>query len=127
VVLSGVAVCPGGIGRDGWAGIGKQGDLREEQKMAVVSEFALGKGFAVAAVAGILTLIAPTVVIGYGNHLPALPDASGAKIWYHTWGVCRGYIPDLPDNGIDALNPVQISTSGIEPERLKAEFGRYQS
>jgi len=46
-----------------------------------------------------------------------------AKIWYHTCGACRGYIPDLLDNGIDALNPVQISAAGMEPERLKAEFG----
>jgi len=48
---------------------------------------------------------------------------TGAKIWYHTCGACRDYMPDLLDNGIDALNPVQISAAGMEPERLKAEFG----
>lgn len=48
---------------------------------------------------------------------------TGAKIWYHTCGACRGYIPDLLDNGIDALNPVQISAAGMQPEQLKAEFG----
>ncbi|MCR4414341.1 MAG: uroporphyrinogen decarboxylase family protein, partial [Thermoguttaceae bacterium] len=46
-----------------------------------------------------------------------------AKIWYHTCGACAGYIPDLLDNGIDILNPVQISAAGMEPARLKAEFG----
>jgi len=46
-----------------------------------------------------------------------------AKIWYHTCGACRGYIPDLLDNGIDALNPVQISAAEMEPRQLKAEFG----
>jgi uroporphyrinogen decarboxylase len=48
---------------------------------------------------------------------------SRAKIWYHTCGACAGYIPDLLDNGIDILNPVQISAAGMEPARLKAEFG----
>jgi len=47
-----------------------------------------------------------------------------ARIWYHTCGACAGYIPDLLDNGIDILNPVQISATGMDPARLKAEFGR---
>jgi uroporphyrinogen decarboxylase len=47
-----------------------------------------------------------------------------AAIWYHTCGGCRGYIPDLLENGIDALNPVQISADGMEPAALKRDFGR---
>ena len=46
-----------------------------------------------------------------------------AKIWYHTCGACVQYIPDLLDNGIDILNPVQISASDMEPAGLKARFG----
>ncbi|NQV31890.1 MAG: hypothetical protein HQ515_04305 [Phycisphaeraceae bacterium] len=46
-----------------------------------------------------------------------------AKIWYHTCGACRTYIPDLMDNGIDILNPVQISASNMDPAELKREFG----
>jgi uroporphyrinogen decarboxylase len=46
-----------------------------------------------------------------------------AKIWYHTCGACVEYIPDLLDNGIHALNPVQISAVGMEPAVLKARFG----
>jgi uroporphyrinogen decarboxylase len=46
-----------------------------------------------------------------------------AKIWYHTCGACRDFIPDLLDNGIDALNPVQISAAGMDPDQLKAEYG----
>jgi len=46
-----------------------------------------------------------------------------AKIWYHTCGACVEYIPDLLDNGIDILNPVQISASGMEPAGLKSRFG----
>ena len=46
-----------------------------------------------------------------------------AKIWYHTCGSCAEYIPDLLDNGIDALNPVQIGIPGMDPADLKARFG----
>jgi uroporphyrinogen decarboxylase len=46
-----------------------------------------------------------------------------AKIWYHTCGACADYIPDLLDNGIDILNPVQISAAGMDPASLKARFG----
>ncbi len=46
-----------------------------------------------------------------------------AKIWYHTCGSCVEYIPDLLDNGIHILNPVQISAAGMDPADLKARFG----
>jgi uroporphyrinogen decarboxylase len=46
-----------------------------------------------------------------------------AKIWYHTCGACVDFIPDLLENGVDILNPVQISAKGMEPARLKAAFG----
>lgn len=46
-----------------------------------------------------------------------------AKIWYHTCGACAGYIPDLLDNGIDILNPVQISAADMDPAVLKREYG----
>jgi len=46
-----------------------------------------------------------------------------AKIWYHTCGSVLEYLPDLLDNGIDILNPVQISAKEMDPARLKAEFG----
>jgi uroporphyrinogen decarboxylase len=47
-----------------------------------------------------------------------------AKIWYHTCGSCGTYIPDLLDNGIDALNPVQISAAEMDPATLKATYGQ---
>jgi uroporphyrinogen decarboxylase len=46
-----------------------------------------------------------------------------AKIWYHTCGACTEYIPDLLDNGIDVLNPVQISARAMAPADLKTRFG----
>jgi uroporphyrinogen decarboxylase len=46
-----------------------------------------------------------------------------AKIWYHTCGSCASLIPDLLDNGIDILNPVQISARRMDPADLKKRFG----
>jgi uroporphyrinogen decarboxylase len=48
---------------------------------------------------------------------------TAAKIWYHTCGACAGYIPDLLENGVEILNPVQISAAGMDPAVLKARFG----
>lgn len=46
-----------------------------------------------------------------------------ARIWYHTCGGCAEYIPDLLDNGVDILNPVQVSADGMDLPTLKARFG----
>jgi uroporphyrinogen decarboxylase len=43
-----------------------------------------------------------------------------AKVWYHTCGACRVYLPDLIDNGVNAVNPVQISASGMDPAELNS-------
>jgi len=48
---------------------------------------------------------------------------TSAKIWYHTCGSCIEYIPDLLDNGIDILNPVQTSAEGMDPGILKEKYG----
>ncbi|MEW5900506.1 MAG: uroporphyrinogen decarboxylase family protein [Acidobacteriota bacterium] len=54
------------------------------------------------------------------RHLKSL---TRAKIWYHTCGDCWEYIPDLIDNGIDILNPVQIGLKNMDPNALKSRFG----
>jgi uroporphyrinogen decarboxylase len=46
-----------------------------------------------------------------------------ARIWYHTCGACTQFIPDLIDNGVQVLNPVQISAEGMQPAELKRQFG----
>lgn len=46
-----------------------------------------------------------------------------AKIWYHTCGACKSLVPELLDNGIDILNPVQISARDMDPAELKQLFG----
>ncbi len=46
-----------------------------------------------------------------------------AKIWYHTCGSCQPLIGELIDNGIDALNPIQIGSEKMNPQELKKQFG----
>lgn len=55
------------------------------------------------------------------QHIKSLTPA---KIWYHTCGSCAEYIGDLIDNGIDILNPVQISAANMDPQVLKQKYGR---
>lgn len=47
----------------------------------------------------------------------------GLKVMYHTCGAVSEIIPDLIECGIDALDPVQVAASGMEPARLAARFG----
>jgi uroporphyrinogen decarboxylase len=47
-----------------------------------------------------------------------------AKAVMHTDGAVYALIPDLIDIGVDAINPVQTTAAGMEPERLKREFGK---
>lgn len=45
------------------------------------------------------------------------------KTFIHSCGGIYELIPDLIEAGFDVLNPVQCSAAGMEPKRLKAEFG----
>lgn len=48
---------------------------------------------------------------------------SKAYIFFHSCGFIYPFIRDLIDIGVDILNPVQISARGMDPEKLKKEFG----
>jgi uroporphyrinogen decarboxylase len=45
------------------------------------------------------------------------------KVMLHSCGGIRELLPDLIEAGLDAVNPVQISCSGMGAKGLKAEFG----
>lgn len=51
----------------------------------------------------------------------ALPDV---KVLLHSCGAVRSLIPDFIEAGFDALNPVQLSATGMDPVELKREYGR---
>jgi uroporphyrinogen decarboxylase len=46
------------------------------------------------------------------------------KVMLHCCGGVRELLPDLIDAGLDAINPVQITCRGMEPDGLKRDFGR---
>ena len=49
---------------------------------------------------------------------------SDAKIFYHCCGDCSELIGDFIEIGVEILNPVQVSATNMEPDRLKREFGK---
>ncbi len=53
----------------------------------------------------------------------AIRSRTQARIWYHTCGSCAEFIPDLVENGIHILNPVQIGADRMDPLDLKERFG----
>jgi hypothetical protein len=46
------------------------------------------------------------------------------KTFFHTCGSIIAYLPDFKEAGVDILNPVQISAAGMQPEGLKAKWGK---
>jgi uroporphyrinogen decarboxylase len=47
-----------------------------------------------------------------------------ARLLLHTDGAVYDFLPDFIEMGVDALNPVQLSAKGMDPTRLKREYGR---
>jgi uroporphyrinogen decarboxylase len=45
------------------------------------------------------------------------------KVLLHSDGAIFPLLPSLIETGFDILNPVQTSAAGMDPQRLKAEFG----
>lgn len=47
------------------------------------------------------------------------------KVFLHSCGAIASLIPDLIDAGVQVLNPVQLSASGMDPVMLKREYGKH--
>jgi uroporphyrinogen decarboxylase len=62
----------------------------------------------------------PREALYWGHIKRVKPDI---KIFMHSCGGIYPLIPGLIDAGLDILNPVQISAEGMDPRRLKDEFG----
>ena len=46
-----------------------------------------------------------------------------AKVFFHSCGAIRPVIPDLIEAGVDIVNRVQVSATGMDSAELKREFG----
>ena len=53
-----------------------------------------------------------------------IKERAPVKLFYHSCGAVRPLIPDLIEAGIDILNPVQISATGMDLGELKQEYGQ---
>ena len=58
------------------------------------------------------------------RYLDLIHAKTKAGVVYHTCGAVYPLIPHLIEIGVDVLNPVQVSARGMDPVRLKREFGR---
>jgi len=54
------------------------------------------------------------------RHIRTFTDAA---FFHHSCGAVRDLIPDLLAAGVQILNPIQPRAAGMEPDRLKREFG----
>jgi uroporphyrinogen decarboxylase len=45
-------------------------------------------------------------------------------LFFHSDGNIRPILPDLIEIGIDILNPIHITATGMEPVALKRDFGK---
>ncbi len=49
---------------------------------------------------------------------------TSAKLAHHCCGSIHPFIGPFIESGVEALNPVQVSSAHMEPAKLKAEFGK---
>jgi uroporphyrinogen decarboxylase len=59
----------------------------------------------------------------YQRGLDWIHKHTDMKVMLHSDGAIFPLIPSLIETGFDILNPVQISAAGMDPVRLKTEFG----
>ncbi|MBE3145243.1 MAG: uroporphyrinogen-III decarboxylase-like protein, partial [Planctomycetes bacterium] len=52
-----------------------------------------------------------------------LAHQGGAFVFHHNDGNCRPILPDMIELGIDALNPIQWRSKGMDRAGLKQAFG----
>jgi uroporphyrinogen decarboxylase len=56
--------------------------------------------------------------------IEAIKARTKAKIFYHSCGALGMFLPDLIEIGVDIINPVQVSASGMETAELKKKYGK---
>jgi uroporphyrinogen decarboxylase len=59
----------------------------------------------------------------HARFVDALHRRTRAKVIMHSDGAIYDLLPDIADCGVDVINPVQVNAEGMDPERLKRQFG----
>ncbi len=52
-------------------------------------------------------------------------DHTSWKTFMHSCGAIKELLPDFIEAGFDIINPVQISAAGMDPYKLKKEYGKF--
>lgn len=65
-------------------------------------------------------MVIPRLRIIFSHVKKRLPHV---KVFMHSCGAIREILPDLIDAGLDILNPVQFTASGMDLKALKHDFG----
>ncbi|MEK7415189.1 MAG: uroporphyrinogen decarboxylase family protein [Planctomycetota bacterium] len=60
----------------------------------------------------------------HAKYFRQIHELSSAKLVLHTCGSVVSIIDDLIEIGVDGLNPVQVTTAGMDPVTLKQRFGK---
>jgi uroporphyrinogen decarboxylase len=53
-----------------------------------------------------------------------IKETTGMHLFLHSCGGISEFIPHFIDIGVEILNPVQYTARGMDPEKLKREFGK---
>ncbi len=59
----------------------------------------------------------------HARFLETVHSNTDAPVILHSCGAIYSLLGDLIDAGVDVINPVQVNAAGMDPERLKREFG----
>lgn len=62
-------------------------------------------------------------IIPGAKRLVAQAKEYGLKVIYHSCGAISEIIPDLFEAGVDVVHPIQALAEGMQPERIKRDFG----
>jgi uroporphyrinogen decarboxylase len=62
-------------------------------------------------------------VAPYVGEMVRLIHQLGARVLFHSCGAIGPFIPDLIEQGVDVLDPIQPATPDMAPEHLKAKYG----
>lgn len=65
------------------------------------------------------TLVAPY----FAERIRRTKELAHCYYWHHTCGSVYALLDELIACGVDILNPVQTSATGMSPEQLKADYG----
>ena len=59
----------------------------------------------------------------YHRRIFEVAKRHGARVMQHSCGAVFNFIPDFIEIGVDILDPIQTTAAGMDPRRLKREYG----